>query len=294
MIYAHAKPRHIAPTLGFLILLVPLLLISVFYIHSVQAQIHSQTPTTLPSTKILEQLKSIEIEKINHGVTTQKHVNRLDEKRQEYAHEYRQTLKQNSNLEKYNRQLRQTIQSQDDEIDLLQNQIKRIAHLERDIVPLMVDMLDALKIFVELDVPFLRQERFERIATLRGLLSNGKVSNSEKYRRILEAYQIENDYGRTIEAYPGEISSELKAQETQSVTFFKVGRIAYMYQTLDKSKSFRWNQKQQIWQLLDEHYNRKIDTGIKMAREQIPSNLMFIPIDTALLHTPITPSTVSM
>lgn len=228
----------------------------------------------------LEQIKQIELEKIEQGARTQTQIESLDEKRLNLASTYRVTLKQTSNLKKYNQQLRNTIVSQQDEMQLLQQQIGRISHLERDIVPLMTDMLDALSDFIALDTPFLYQERITRVKNLNLLFNNGNISNSEKYRRILEAYQIENDYGRTIEAYDGPLINPSNANSAQqTVTFLKVGRLAYLYQTMDKKQVFHWSTKNKAWEKLDSRYNAQVDEGIKMAREQIPSNLMFIPVE---------------
>ena len=38
-------------------------------------------------------------------------------------------------------------------------------------------------------------------------MTRADVTISEKYRRIVEAYQVEMDYGRTIEAYEGKLAS---------------------------------------------------------------------------------------
>lgn len=223
----------------------------------------------------LEDIKHVEKEKLQKGVRTQTEIDKLDDSRMLLANQYRNALKQNSKLTKYNNQLKNTIETQEKEMESLQLQISRIDHLERDIVPLMSDMLDSLETFVLLDVPFLIEERTSRVKKLRSLFTNGNVANAEKYRRILEAYQIENDYGRSIEAYDDFLPSQ-----NQKVTFFKVGRIAFLYQTLDRKHSYRWSSSDSRWEILEEKYNHKIFDGIRMAREQIPSNLMVLPLET--------------
>jgi hypothetical protein len=40
------------------------------------------------------------------------------------------------------------------------------------------------------------------------MMTRADVTNAEKFRRIMEAYQIENDYGNTIEAYRANIELE--------------------------------------------------------------------------------------
>ena len=78
----------------------------------------------------------------------------------------------------------------------IEKDIASISSLTRSVMPLMFKMIDALDNFVELDVPFLINERRQRIAGLRNLMNNPDASPAEKYRKISEAYEIENEYGR--------------------------------------------------------------------------------------------------
>ena len=68
----------------------------------------------------------------------------------------------------------------------------------------MLKMIEVMSLFVELDLPFLPEERQTRIIQLQTLMERADVTLAEKYRRILEAYQVETEYGRTIEAYKGD------------------------------------------------------------------------------------------
>jgi hypothetical protein len=227
-----------------------------------------------------EQIKQTEMAALDRGIATQQQIDGLDDERTLLAHEYRNGLKHLSKVNTYNQQLRDTIQQQQEEIQLVKDQIQRIGSLERDIVPLMVDMLDALENFIALDLPFLSEERQKRVSKLRALMSDNNIANSEKYRRILEAYQIENDYGRTIEAYDRKLASESEDDTLgQTVIFLKIGRLAYFYQTVDGEQTFRWSSRRQDWELLDSGDNRAVQTAIAMAKERIPSNLLLIPLE---------------
>ena len=91
-------------------------------------------------------------------------------------------------------------------------------------------MVITLRDLIEIDVPFLMDERMARLEELEDILFKANFSTAEKFRKIYEAYQIENEYGRTIEAYSGSIDVDginLAAQ------FFRLGRLNLYYMTPD-------------------------------------------------------------
>lgn len=235
--------------------------------------------TAMGQNTTLEQIKTIELNALEQGVNTQEKIAALDDERLILANEYRNTLKNLTNVNTYNEQLDRTIARQEQEMELVNEQIQRIGSLEQDIVPLMLEMVDALETFIALDVPFLQSERQKRVNNIRQLMNDPQLSNSEKYRRILEAYQIENDYGRTIEAYDGKLNDD---DNEPIVTFIKIGRVAYFYQTLDGEQTFRWSNALKDWQRLDSKDNAAVQTAIAMAKERIPSNLLVVPVELPL------------
>jgi len=191
------------------------------------------------------------------------------------ATEYRTALQQVRALDVYNAQLESMIASQEEEKVDLGEQIEEVTHVGREVLPMMTRMVDTLATFVELDVPFLEDERTSRIRGLREMMERADVTISEKYRRILEAYQIENEYGRTIEAYGGEISED---DSTLSVDFLRVGRLALLYQTLDGQHSGMWDRTSKSWTPLGGEYRIPIRRGLQMAQKQTAPDLVEIPL----------------
>jgi hypothetical protein len=190
------------------------------------------------------------------------------------AVKYRSALQNTRQLEIYNRQLEGLIEAQNTEMASLRQQIDGVTVVSRTIMPHMEDMLEALEKFVDLDMPFLVDERHERVAKLRELMGRADVTISEKYRRILEAYQIENEYGRTIEAYRGTIDDD---GARRTVDFLRVGRNALLYQTLDGTESGVWNQKTRTWEPAD-RYRNSLRDGLRMARKQVAPDLLTLPM----------------
>ena len=103
---------------------------------------------------------------------------------------------------------------------------------------MMTKMLDSLEVFIALDTPFLLEERAERLERLREMMARSDVSAAEKFRRVIEAYQIENDYGRTIEAYKHTVDVDGVQQEAD---FLRIGRTALLYQSVDGEVFGMWD-----------------------------------------------------
>ena len=188
--------------------------------------------------------------------------------------EYRETLRQTDSLRAYNDQLDKLVISQQKEIDSINVQLRNIETTQRDIVPLMLKMIDVMAQFVELDIPFLPNERHTRVVQLQTLMERADVTLAEKYRRILEAYQVETEYGRTIEAYQGDLTDK---ESTRTVDFLRIGRVSLYYLTLDGLEAGIWNNG---WQKLDDGYRQAISQGLKIAKKQLPPDLLVLPVKT--------------
>jgi hypothetical protein len=206
---------------------------------------------------------------------SQAKIDGLSEQTRQMLDEYRLLIKESETLHIYNKQLKTLLLSQHKEEQSLQRQLQEIEVTQREIVPLMLNMLDSLKAFISLDVPFLAGERQQRLTRLQEMMGRADVTQSEKFRRILEAYQIENEYGRTIEAYRADI--ELNGT-SYTVDFLRLGRLSLYYQTLDGKKSAVWSQKKKAWQGLSDRYNRTVANGLKIARKQIAPDLLKLPV----------------
>jgi len=189
--------------------------------------------------------------------------------------QYQSALRQHESLLIYNRQLESLIAAQEVERASLVEQVDQVELVSRDVTPLMLRMIDALIAFVSLDVPFLEEERSERILDLRKLMHRADVTEAEKYRHIMEAYQIENEYGRTIEAYRSTLAQDDKEL---TVDFLRVGRIALVYQTLDGSEAGVWNQETRSWEPLDRSFRSAIRDGLRIARKQSAPDLIRLPL----------------
>lgn len=191
--------------------------------------------------------------------------------------DYRAELKIVEGLETYIQMLDKQLGAQEADIATLQRSITDVAVIERQILPLMARMIDGLEQFVALDVPFLPEERARRVADLRKLLARSDVTVAEKSRRVFEAYQIETDYGRTIEAYRAKLSL---GGASFDADFLRIGRVALMYRTVGDERLGFWDVKSGDWQSLgNTPYRRLMEQGLKVARQEVAPELLTVPLN---------------
>lgn len=221
--------------------------------------------------------KSLESVRASHrsGAQTQMRVDDLSADSRALYQEYQQVLRQAETTEAYNRQLSRLINSQQKELGSIDRQIQSLEETDRSLLPMLVRMVATLDRFVAQDQPFLLAERKQRIARLEALLDRADVSLAEKYRQILEAYQVEADYGRSLEAYDGDV---MTAEGMRQVTFLRLGRVALYYQSANGRAGGLWLPQQQRWQVLDADDNRVLKNAIAMARQQIVPELLNLPL----------------
>ena len=153
-------------------------------------------------------------------------VSNLSDETQDLLGQYRLVLQQIDRLVAYNDYVERLIVDQEAQIIDIRKQLDQFALIERGIVPLMLDSIDTLDKFIDLDVPFLLEERKARVARLRTIMDLSDVTVSEKYRQIMDAYQIETTYGRDIEAYTGLLEID---GESRQVDFLRIGRTSLTY-----------------------------------------------------------------
>ncbi|NIM69257.1 MAG: DUF3450 family protein [Xanthomonadales bacterium] len=193
--------------------------------------------------------------------------------------DYTSVIKVVDGLKVYNSLLQRQVTNQEQEMVALRESIDNVALIERQIVPLMTRMLDSLEEFIALDTPFLVKERNDRLLRLRDMMERSDVTAAEKFRRVLEAYSIENDYGRTIEAYKGTVEIEGRPQE---VDFLRIGRVSLTYQSVGGQHTGGWDSATRQWvELSPETYKAQVADGLKIARKQVAPDLIVIPVTAA-------------
>ena len=217
------------------------------------------------STALSEQKSSVQ-----EATRSQARIAQLADQTSNLLGEYRVTIQRLDRVRIYNENLEALTRDQQREKDDIQRQLTSFQEVQQEIVPLMFEMIDDLERLIELDLPFQLRERRDRIEMLRDLMDQADVSVSEKYRQIMNAYQIEADFGRTTEAYDGELGD-------RRVDFLRVGRILLAYQTPDRAETGFWNKNTREWEVANEYRNDVVE-GLRIARQQAAPNLLRLPV----------------
>lgn len=189
--------------------------------------------------------------------------------------EYDELLQETEALQAYNALLERQIAQQQRRISELQGSIGEVPDLERLVPPLIERMVNGLEEFVNLDIPFQEDERADRVATMRTLVESAEVSDSEKFRRVLEAWEVENEYGRAVSAYTGTLDIGGTARD---VDFLQIGRIALLYQTQDLEQVGAWDPQQGVFVPLGTEHRNSIRQAIRMANNAVAPDLVLLPI----------------
>jgi hypothetical protein len=219
----------------------------------------------------LETVVQAQIAADKDAAASQKRINDLDDQTKEMLTKYNLLVAEAESMNGYSDQLALQVKDQESAIASYNQQLLEIENTAREVMPMMQRMLDQIDRFVELDMPFLLQERRERIQKLKDVMGKADVAISEKYRRIVEAYQIELDFGRTLESYEG------KLDDGRTVKFLRIGRVALLYQTLDGEETGYWDKDKKGW-AVDNDYREAVKQGIKVATKQGAPELVEAPI----------------
>ena len=231
-------------------------------------------PVYAADTKPLDNLLAQQSAGDKAAKAAQESVDKLDDGTQEMLNKYRRTLEDTQSITKYNTHLTEQVVAQRTEIASMQAQLASIETTSRDVYPLMEKMVSTLEQFVSIDIPFRIEERNKRVATLKGLMDRADVTVSEKYRRILEAYQIEMEYGRTLDNY------EMKLGEGDTAALVEVvrlGRVALMYRRPDGKDAGYWEAAEKKW-VSDPGIQKDVEHALRVAKKQGAPDLLWVQL----------------
>ena len=212
--------------------------------------------------------------RLNLAQQSQERINTIVEGTRSLEDQYRAINKEIDGLKVYNRLMEAQVQGQSATLEDISLSMDRVDVINRQIFPLMERMIDGLEQSVALDVPFLMTERTERIDALKEIMERSDVTVAEKFRKVMEAYQIENDYGNSTEFYTESLTID---GATRSFNMLRIGRIGLYFQSDDTKITGRWNNEARQWEV-DNSARNEVRKGLRMARQLIAPELVIVPV----------------
>jgi len=223
----------------------------------------------------VDEVLQAEDRRLNLAQQSQERINSIVEGTRSLEDQYRAINKEIDGLKVYNRLMRAQVTGQEAVLEDISLSMDQVDVINRQIFPLMERMIDGLDQSVKLDVPFLMEERTDRIDSLRDIMERSDVSVAEKFRKVMEAFQIENDYGTSSEWYTQSLTLEDGA--TRSYNILRIGRIGLYFQSDDAKITGRWDNDLRSW-VEDDSARSDIRTGLRMAKQLIAPELIVVPV----------------
>ena len=223
----------------------------------------------------VDEVIQADLRRLELAQESQERINQVVEGTRSLADDYRAINKEIDGLKVYNRLMTAQTNGQQATLDDIALSMEQVDVINRQIFPLMERMIDGLEQSIALDIPFLMEERSKRIADLEAILERSDVSVAEKFRKVIEAYQIEMDYGTSSEWYRESLNVDGAVRE---YNMFRVGRIGLFFQSDDTNITGWYNPDARGYELLGSDHRSEIRKGIRIARQLIAPELILIPM----------------
>jgi len=224
----------------------------------------------------VDQVLQSELRRLNLAQQSQERINNIVEGTRSLEDQYRAINKEIDGLRVYNRLMVAQTEGQQAVLEDISLSMDQVDVINRQIFPLMERMIDGLEQSVDLDFPFLMEERTNRIDTLKETMARSDVSVAEKFRKVMEAYQIENDFGTTIERYKESLT--LDDGTTRDYNMLRIGRVGLYFQSEDTNITGRWDDQQRKF-VRDDDARNEVRKGLRIANQLIAPELILLPVD---------------
>lgn len=207
-----------------------------------------------------------------HQAELQARIDAADDETRRLIGELREARAEAQRVEAYNAELARLVERQEATLARRERALEGAATTREGLPPLLRGMVERLDHWIEADLPFLRDERRARVASLERVLSDPALAPAERLDRVLAAWRGELAYGRELDAWRGLLDGE------REVDFLRLGRIGLYYLTPDAREGGVWKAEAQAWQPLDKASRQALEKGLRIAREQRAPALLTLPV----------------
>lgn len=188
---------------------------------------------------------------------------------------YRSLKANQEHLKKTRVKTKNALAAQNARVEELERRIEESARIREELQSCLESVATRLEEFIKKDLPFQSKERGERLASIKETLARPDKPAAEKYRRVMEALQIETEYGRTVEVYQDSIDLD---DQSVLVDILKLGRLSLFCQTPDSKIMGHYDRAAKAWARLPSKYHRDIGKAIEMARHERAIDLVKLSI----------------
>lgn len=205
-------------------------------------------------------------------------IDAVDDETRELLTRLRAASREATRLERYNDALSRRNADRAALIERRREAIDQLSVTREALPGLLRDMVARLRTLIEADLPFLRDERLARVASLEAMLDDSQMTTADKLDRILSAWRTELDYGREMDTWQG----KLVGHDARQVDYLRVGRIGLYYLTPDGREGGVWRASTRQWQPLEGDALEELRKGLRMARDQRAPALLELPVSVTL------------
>lgn len=221
----------------------------------------------------LDQALQVARQSTQAGAQAQAQIDNLADQADNAEREYLALREQIESQRVFLEQQRVFLRSQENELTGLQAQLERVGNIERDLTPMLLEMFNALEDFVEQDLVFRMDERTARLDRIREALGDAQVSPAERYRVLLNAYEIEASYGRSLTAY--EESVEVDGVPLPA-RILQIGRVA-LIREVDGDLEIRTKDNPD-WRPVPGSMAADVDRAFRIANEVTTPEVFVAPL----------------
>ena len=244
-------------------------LLTVSFVIAVSGSVFAQS---------VDQVLQADLRRLSLAQASQERINTVVEGTRSLADQYRSVNKEIDGLKVYNRLMTAQTNGQQATLDDISLSMDQVDVINRQIFPLMERMIDGIEQSIALDIPFLMGERRDRVDKLKDIMQRSDVSVAEKFRKVMEAYQIENDYGSSSETYRQSLEIEGTVRD---YNMLRIGRIGLYFQSDDSRITGTWDADAGSYVILGNEHRNEIKKGIRMAKDLIAPELLLLPVPAA-------------
>jgi hypothetical protein len=233
------------------------------------------TAVGLPRAQDAKQLADTVAKTVDTHQKTQKQQEAWAEEKSDLAARYRSAKAQVEYLEKKKSFEEKEVTELDKGISELERRMIESVRLNDSLQDSLNTVVGQLDAWVNRDVPFLMEERRERLASVREAIARPDVTPAEKLRRVLEALQVEANYGNLAEVSQEKI---MVGAEEVHADVVRVGRVSIFWRSPDGKRVGEYDRASKSWVELESKYVASINELREMVLRLRSTKVVSLPL----------------